>query len=210
MRVLRGRDHNAAIRGSSVHNQRIERLWRDMWNGATNVFYRLFYFMEDRSILNCDDPHHLWALHYVFIPRINVALVNFQEQWNNHGIRTERYLSPKQLFVSRALDLFSSSFTAIQDIFQNLPTNSTHSLSLPSGVGVVGVSDMEQTSDADTLPVADQPMVTVPSVQCPLSDTQLQQLRCFVDPLDNTLDSSGVTLYMRVVAFVDARTSLTT
>ena len=171
-----------------------------MWNGATNVFYRLFYFTEDRNILNYDNPHHLWALHYVFIPRINVALVNFQQQWNNHGLRTERHLSPKQLFVSRALDLFSSPFTAIQDIFQNF--------SPPSSV--IGVSNSAQTVRANTVTSADQPFVSVPAIPCPITVTQLQQLRLFVDPLDNALDPLGVTLYMRTIAFIDAHATSTT
>lgn len=40
---------------------------------------------------------HLFALHYVFMPRINHALEEFVRQYNNHPVRTERNLTPLQL-----------------------------------------------------------------------------------------------------------------
>jgi len=42
-------------RGKSVHNQRIERCLRDMWNGFTNIYHNLFNFMKNQGILNPDD-----------------------------------------------------------------------------------------------------------------------------------------------------------
>ena len=41
--------------GSSVHNQHIERLWRDMHRCVTSLFYRLFFFLSTMgiSILTC-------------------------------------------------------------------------------------------------------------------------------------------------------------
>jgi len=71
---IRGGDHHAAIWGANVNNQRIERFWRDIWTGATNVFYNLFYYLEHSDYLDCDNEQHLWALHYVFLPRMNAAL----------------------------------------------------------------------------------------------------------------------------------------
>ena len=87
------------ICGRSVHNQRIERLWRDLFTGCTTVFYNLFYFMEDVGILNPDDTAELFCLQYVFVPRINVSLSQFVSTWNYHPLRSASNKSPYQLWT---------------------------------------------------------------------------------------------------------------
>jgi hypothetical protein len=55
--------------------------------------------MEDRYGLDANNPLHIYALHYVYLPRINGDLDQFREDWDNHPMSTENYLSPRQLFV---------------------------------------------------------------------------------------------------------------
>ena len=97
----------------------IIRAWVDLWNGVRSLFYNLFHFLEDRGSLDIDNNTHVWALHYVFLPRLNNELQHFQAQWNNHGIRTAHHASPLQLFVGHASELRNARLTVVQDMFGN-------------------------------------------------------------------------------------------
>ncbi|XP_056100723.1 uncharacterized protein LOC143737598 [Siphateles boraxobius] len=96
----RGENRNSHITGRSVHNQRIERLWRDVYEQVLDLFYCLFYGMESESLLDPDNEVHLYALHWIFLPQLQRHLNLFQEAWNNHKLRTTGSQSPLQLWTT--------------------------------------------------------------------------------------------------------------
>ena len=100
---LRGPDRGSHIAGRSVHNQRIERLWRDLFAGCIYLFYNLFYSMEDDGLLDPSNELHIFALHYVFIPRINRNLDAFVAGHSRTPLRTEHGKTPLQLWVRGVL-----------------------------------------------------------------------------------------------------------
>lgn len=109
----RGAHRNSMLTGSSVRNPRIERLWRDMFRCGIQLYYHLFYFLEDEGKLVPFNHQHIFALHYVYLPRINQILKHFYDGWNNHEIRNEGNRSPFQLYTEGILQLRHSGCSEV-------------------------------------------------------------------------------------------------
>lgn len=78
---------------------RIERLWRDVWLGVTQLYYDILHSLEEDGLLDLSDSLHVFCTHYVFIPRLQRDLHTFSEGWDNHPLRSEGGLTPNQLWV---------------------------------------------------------------------------------------------------------------
>jgi hypothetical protein len=155
---------------------------------VTSVYYRLFYFLEHNEILNPIDSIHVFALHYIYLPRINRALQQFLEAWNNHGVRTEHGQTPNQLFTSGSLRLRNSGLAAL-DFFDSVPE--TYGIDSD-----LGVSDDEDDTEG----------VEIPPTELDLSSENISELQSSVNPLSES-DDFGVDLFMQTLQIVQAFTS---
>ena len=54
--------------------------------------------MERMGILDSTNELDIFALHYVYAPRIERAIAEFVQQWNYHGLRTMNGKSPLALW----------------------------------------------------------------------------------------------------------------
>lgn len=174
------------LTGLSVHNQRIERLWKDVNTYVTSYFRNLFYYFESLDLLNPLDEVHLLALHYVFKPRINRALTIFVSQWNNHPLSSEGNKSPYQLWVQGFYQFANSDHETVRDM-----TNINTLDVLSYGVDDEGPLSEVQTANH----------VAIPEPAIALTEEETAALGTLINPLEDD-NEHGKLLYTTVCEIV--------
>ena len=127
------------------------------------------------------------TLHFIYLKRINFALQQFAEGWNSHGIRTERGLSPNQLFTAGVLRLRRSNLTAF-DSFNMVDDN-------------YGIDEDDSVADDINEVEDNNEGVPIPRSTVQLSDEQLRELQSLVNSHAND-DNYGINLYQQVLEYL--------
>ena len=210
---LRGPGRGSMIVGRSVHNQRIERLWRDVFQGVLKLYYGLFYHLESTGALDPDNDVHLFCLHYVYVPRISRHLDEWMDAWNMHPLRTEQNHTPLQLWtrglLSRSLDGALHTAHINDELMDEVNINGAYLqiitvICLQALFSTYGVDwDGPPPSDGD-----DSNMVVVPVTACPLSQRDMEELQSLYNPLTSS-DDFAVDVYVNVLEFTVSKLTLT-
>lgn len=170
-------DPACVLTGSSTHNERIERLWRDVHHSLLH-FADLFRDLESEEILDTLNDVDMYCLHYIFLPRLKKCVHDFQESWNNHRLSTEGNMTPYQLFAEGM--------------------RCATELNIATSLSMLHASNLQNVTA--NLPAEDEHNIVVPTVFLVPCEVLLQQLQV-IDPMQSCHDY-GKELYKRTIYLV--------
>ncbi|KAL0577488.1 hypothetical protein V5O48_004512 [Marasmius crinis-equi] len=183
MEDLKGLGRGSYLWGKSIHNIRIERLWRDVTLGFGGKWKVFFQGLEQHHGLNACIPDHIWLLHHLFLDDINEDAKLWAESWNRHPLTSLHMTrSPQEMFV---FGMIENGVRGLGDPVENIDDMEAYG---------VDFEEMDQPRILEhhaqhnplvqdemhnpflMLPPSQYSHVEVERYPCPFTDAQLEQL----------------------------------
>jgi len=102
----------------STLNQRIERLWVDIWANVAYEYRALFEYLVEHCEFEEDNVIHRFCLHHTFLDVINEKIDVFVSGWNGHRMKRPRHYAKhadgrqrRQRFSPDALALLNENIS---------------------------------------------------------------------------------------------------
>ena len=169
-----------------MHNQRIERLWREVNNIVCSRFINIFSCLESLA-LDSTNELHLFVLHYVYTPLINQSLNELTEAWNNHPLSTEGNLSPRQLWVQGMIHARNTNYSAVSSVRSGEQINWDE-----YGIDEDGPSASTQSDYS----------VTVPETQVNMGDEHYHEIEQIANSIRDAGDKDGIVAFLVLLNYL--------
>ena len=99
----RGPGRRSCITGRTITSVQKDCGEISVYAGCVCLFYDLFVALEDNGLLDSSSEKDLYALHYIFLSRINSQLSVFRNTYAHHRLHTAGNQSPFQLWTKGVL-----------------------------------------------------------------------------------------------------------
>lgn len=147
--------------------------------------------MEDQGFLDSVSELHLFCLHYIYLPRIQRAVREFRNQWNNHTLPIEQNMTPLQLWYRGVISHVGQNITAVDSVFY-----------ADKALGT------EEGSDGNTAPMPEMELnnVEIHENSFSVNNTIISEIQETIDPLKDD-GNHGTSLFLTLVNFIGTRQS---
>ena len=150
-------------------------------------YHGIFWHLENHRVLDVDNNEQMYALHMVYLPRLNKDLKEWRTVWNNHPIRTEKNQSPLQLWHADRIVNRNSTCTSIRNNLDTTPNERAE--------------QVREFRAGNQLSEPDDIGIVITRIPQPLPTPLMNELEAAIDDRRSS-DSNAIDIYGEVMTFI--------